>query len=103
MPDGTVDKDRACNRKRHGPENRAIIRKPALNIHKTAGPDIAPRRNRRRAGWSDAGAGSVAGQADSPRARALHAIDSAGPVHAMLRRQRVPIVPAAPPVLSCGH
>jgi hypothetical protein len=67
MPDGTFDKDRACNRKRHGPENRAIIGKSALNIHKAAGPEIAIRRNHGRAGSADVVAGSTAGHCDSPR------------------------------------
>ncbi len=66
MPDGTFDKDRACNRKRLGPENRAIIGKPALNIHKTAGPEIAIRRNHGRAGSAEAVEGSTAGHRDSP-------------------------------------
>jgi hypothetical protein len=67
LPDGTFDKDRACNRKRLGLENRAIIGKSALNIHKAAGPEIAIRRNHGRAGSADVVAGSTAGHCESPR------------------------------------
>lgn len=60
--DVTFDEDRARNRKDHGPENLAIIRKLALNILKTARPEISIRRKRKRSGWSDAFARSVIGQ-----------------------------------------
>lgn len=60
--DVVFDEDRARNRKDHGPENLAIIRKLALNILKAARPNISIRRKRKRAGWSDAFARSIIGQ-----------------------------------------
>ena len=60
--DTTFDEDRARNRKDHGPENLAIIRKLALNVLKRARPDISIRRKRKRSGWSDAFARTVLGQ-----------------------------------------
>lgn len=56
------DEDRARNRKDHGPENLTILRKLALNILRTARPDISIRRKRKRSGWSDDFARSVLGQ-----------------------------------------
>lgn len=58
----TFDEDRARNRKDHGAENLAIIRKLALNVLKRARPEISIRRKRKRSGWSDAFARSVLGQ-----------------------------------------
>lgn len=60
--DTTFDEDRARNRKDHGPENLAILRKLALNVLRTARPDISIRRKRKRSGWSDDFARSVLGQ-----------------------------------------
>ena len=60
--DVTFDEDRARNRKDHGPENLAILRKLALNVLKRSRPDISIRRKRKRCGWSDAFARSVIGQ-----------------------------------------
>lgn len=60
--DVAFDEDRARNRKDHGAENLAIIRKLALNVLKRARPDISIRRKRKRSGWSDAFARSVLGQ-----------------------------------------
>jgi len=60
--DVTFDEDRARNRKDHGPENLATIRKLALNVLKRARPEISIRRKRKRSGWSDAFARSVLGQ-----------------------------------------
>ena len=60
--DVTFDEDRARNRKDHGAENLAIIRKLALNVLKRARPEISIRRKRKRSGWSDAFARSVLGQ-----------------------------------------
>lgn len=60
--DVAFDEDRARNRKDHGAENLAIIRKLALNALKRARPDISIRRKRKRSGWSDAFARSVLGQ-----------------------------------------
>ena len=60
--DTTFDEDRARNRRDHGPENLAILRKLALNVLRSARPDISIRRKRKRSGWSDAFARSVLGQ-----------------------------------------
>jgi predicted transposase YbfD/YdcC len=60
--DVVFDEDRARNRKDHGPENLAILRKLALNVLKQARPDISIRRKRKRSGWSDAFARSILGQ-----------------------------------------
>jgi predicted transposase YbfD/YdcC len=60
--DTAFDEDRARNRRDHGPENLAILRKLALNVLRTARPDISIRRKRKRSGWSDAFARSALGQ-----------------------------------------
>ena len=60
--DVDFDEDRARNRKDHGPENLAIIRKLALNVLRRARPDISIRRKRKRSGWSDAFARTIIGQ-----------------------------------------
>ena len=60
--DMAFDEDRARNRKDHGPENLAILRKLALNVLRTARPDISIRRKRKRSGWSDDFARSVLSQ-----------------------------------------
>lgn len=60
--DTVFDEDRARNRKDHGAENLAILRKLALNVLKQARPDISIRRKRKRSGWSDDFARSVIGQ-----------------------------------------
>jgi predicted transposase YbfD/YdcC len=60
--DVDFDEDRARNRKDHGPENLATIRKLALNVLRQARPGISIRRKRKRSGWSDAFARSVIGQ-----------------------------------------
>jgi hypothetical protein len=49
-------------RRDHAAENLAIIRKIALNILKTARPDISIRRKRKRSGWSEAFARTIIGQ-----------------------------------------
>jgi hypothetical protein len=56
------DEDRARNRKGHGPENLTILRKLALNVFRTARPDISIRRKRKRSGWSGEFARTVLGQ-----------------------------------------
>lgn len=56
------DEDRARNRKDHGPENLAILRKLALNVLRSARPEISVRRKRKRAGWSDDFARTILGQ-----------------------------------------
>ncbi len=58
------DGDRARNRRDHGLENLATLRKLALNVRRKARPDISIRRKRKRSGWSDAFARTV--QCDSP-------------------------------------
>ena len=60
--DVVFDEDRARNRRDHGPENLAILRKLALNVLRTARPDISIRRKRKRSGWSDEFARTVLGQ-----------------------------------------
>ena len=60
--DVVFDEDQARNRKDHGPENLAILRKLALNILNQARPGISIRRKRKRSGWSDEFARSVIGQ-----------------------------------------
>lgn len=60
--DVTFDEDRARNRADHGPENLAILRKLALNLLRTARPNISIRRKRKRSGWSDDFARTVIGQ-----------------------------------------
>jgi predicted transposase YbfD/YdcC len=56
------DEDRARNRRDHGPENFAILRKLALNVLRSARPEISIRRKRKRSGWSDEFARSILGQ-----------------------------------------
>ena len=60
--DMAFDEDRARNRCDHGPENLAILRKLALNVLRSARPNISIRRKRKRSGWSDDFARSVLGQ-----------------------------------------
>lgn len=60
--DVAFDKDRARNRRDHGPENLTTLRKLALNVLRSARPDISIRRKRKRSGWSDEFARSVLGQ-----------------------------------------
>jgi predicted transposase YbfD/YdcC len=56
------DEDRARNRRDNGPENLTTLRKLALNLLRTARPDISIRRKRKRSGWSDEFARTVLGQ-----------------------------------------
>jgi predicted transposase YbfD/YdcC len=60
--DVIFDEDRARNRKDHGPENLATLRKLALNILNRARPGISIRRKRKRSGWSNDFARSILGQ-----------------------------------------
>lgn len=60
--DMTFDEDRARNRKDHGAENLAVIRKLALNVLRAARPKISINRKRKRSGWSDDFARTVIGQ-----------------------------------------
>ncbi|HEV7367905.1 ISAs1 family transposase [Arenibaculum sp.] len=60
--DVTFDEDRARNRKDHGPENLATLRKLALNVLRRARPEISIRRKRKRSGWSNDFARSILGQ-----------------------------------------
>ena len=60
--DVTFDEDRARNRRDHGPANLATLRKLALNVLRSARPDISIRRKRKRSGWSDDFARTVLGQ-----------------------------------------
>ena len=56
------DEDRARNRRDNGPENLTTLRKLALNMLRTARPDISIRRKRKRSGWSDDFARTILGQ-----------------------------------------
>jgi predicted transposase YbfD/YdcC len=60
--DMTFNEDRARNRRDHGPENLAILRKLALNLLRSARTDISIRRKRKRSGWSDDFARTILGQ-----------------------------------------
>jgi predicted transposase YbfD/YdcC len=60
--DMAFDEDRCRARKDHAAENLAIIRKLALNVLKSARPDISIRRKRKRSGWSDPFARTILGQ-----------------------------------------
>jgi predicted transposase YbfD/YdcC len=51
--DVVFDEDRARNRKDHGPENLAILRKLALNILSSHPSSASIRRKIKRAGWDD--------------------------------------------------
>ena len=52
--DVVFDEDRARNRKDHGPENIAVLRKLALNLLRTNPDRASIRRKIKRAGWDDA-------------------------------------------------
>lgn len=60
--DVAFDEDCARNRRDNGPENLTTLRKLALNLLRSARPDISIRRKRKRSGWSDDFARSVLGQ-----------------------------------------
>lgn len=60
--DVVFDEDRARNRKDHGPDNLAILRKLALNMLNRARKDISVQRKRKRSGWSNDFARSIIGQ-----------------------------------------
>lgn len=60
--DMTFDEDRARSRKDNAPENLATLRKLALNVLRTARPQISIRRKRKRSGWSNDFARSIRGQ-----------------------------------------
>ncbi len=57
--DVTFDEDRVRNRRDHGPQNLATLRRLALNVLRSARKDISIRRKRKRSGWSDKFARSV--------------------------------------------
>lgn len=60
--DTAFDEDRARDRRDHGPQNLATLRKLALNVLRSARPDLSIRRKRKRSGWSDEFARSDLGQ-----------------------------------------
>ena len=60
--DVTFDEDRARNRRDHGPENLAILRRLTLNLLNKARPRMSVARKRKRSGWSDAFARTIIGQ-----------------------------------------
>lgn len=51
--DVVFDEDRARNRKDHGPENIAVLRKLALNLLRSNPDEASIRRKIKRAGWDD--------------------------------------------------
>jgi predicted transposase YbfD/YdcC len=51
--DVAFDEDRARNRKDHGPENIAVLRKLALNLLRSNPDKASIRRKIKRAGWDD--------------------------------------------------
>lgn len=51
--DVVFDEDRARNRKDHGPENIAVLRKLALNLLRSSPDKASIRRKVKRAGWDD--------------------------------------------------
>src|SRR5262249_56808044 len=51
--DVTFNEDRARNRKDHGPENLAVLRKLALNMLRSHPDKASIRRKIKRAGWED--------------------------------------------------
>ena len=52
--DVVMDEDQARNRKDHGPENLALLRRLALNLTKLEPSKGSMRGKRKRAGWDDA-------------------------------------------------
>jgi hypothetical protein len=52
--DVTMNEDQARNRKDHGPENIAILRRLALNLAKLEGSKGSMKGKLKRAGWDDA-------------------------------------------------
>jgi hypothetical protein len=63
----TFDEDR--DRKDHGPENLATVRKLALNFLQTARPGISIHRKRKRSGWSNDSQDPSWSKCDSPAVR----------------------------------
>jgi len=60
--DVIFDEDRARNRKDHGPENLALVRKLALNLLRSDPDKASIRRKIKRAGWDDTFLLSLLGQ-----------------------------------------
>jgi predicted transposase YbfD/YdcC len=60
--DGAFSVDRSRNRRDHGPESLATLRKPALNTVNHARRDISVRRKRKRSGGAGEFARSMLGQ-----------------------------------------
>jgi len=52
--DVTMNEDQARNRKDHGPENIALLRRLALNLAKLEGSKGSMKGKLKRAGWNDA-------------------------------------------------
>ena len=59
MLDVIMDEDRARNRKDHGPQNLALLRKLALNLAKLEPSKGSMRGKLKRAGWDDAFLGQI--------------------------------------------
>lgn len=56
------DEGRARNRRDHGPENLATLRKLSLNLLQRTRTDLSIRRKRKRSGWFDDFARTIIGQ-----------------------------------------
>ncbi len=52
--DVTMNEDQARNRRDHGPENLALLRRLALNLAKLEGSKGSMKGKLKRAGWNDA-------------------------------------------------
>jgi predicted transposase YbfD/YdcC len=67
--DVVMDEDQARNRKNHGPENLALLRKLALNLAKLEPSKGSMRGKLKRAGWDNAFLGNLLAQFTSPQMR----------------------------------
>ena len=67
--DVVMDEDQAQNRKDHGPENLALLRKFALNLAKLEPSKGSMRGKLKRAGWDNAFLGNLLAQFISPQMR----------------------------------
>jgi predicted transposase YbfD/YdcC len=67
--DVVMDEDRARNRKGHGPENLALLRRLALNLAKLEPSKGSMRGKLKRAGWDDAYLTAILAQFDQPQMR----------------------------------
>ena len=54
VPDVTMTEDASRNRKDHGPQNPALLRRMALNVARPEGSEGSTKAKLKRAGWDDA-------------------------------------------------